>query len=153
MDTSPAQKLTELIQRLTGHMHIPCGVVVDVPEDGSAITIAIQANENAKLLIGKEGQNLKALEHVVRAVWTRQSGQVRSVVVDVNDYRKERSTQVIELVRQVAGRVRDSQRSEALPPMTSYERRLAHTELASWTEVSTESVGQEPQRRVVIKPL
>lgn len=153
MESSPVQKIIELVQRLAGHMHIPCEISVDVPDNGSAITIAVQAEDNAKLLIGKEGQNLKALEHLVRAVWTRQSGQVRSVVVDVNDYRKEKSTQVIELVRQAAGRVRDSRKSEALPPMTSYERRLAHTELASWTEVSTESIGQEPQRRVVIKPL
>jgi spoIIIJ-associated protein len=153
MDASQNQKLKELIQTVTGHMHIPCDVSVQAADDASPISIDIQAAENAKLLIGKDGQNLKALEHLVRAFWVRHNGQARSIVVDINDYRKEKSAQVIELVRQAATRVRDTRRSEALPPMSSYERRLAHTELASWSEVATESVGQEPQRRVVIKPL
>jgi spoIIIJ-associated protein len=153
MESNPTQQLTELIQKLTGHMHIPCEVNVDSGEGDGPIRVSIQAADNAKLLIGKEGQNLRALEHVVRAVWMRKDAKLRSVSVDVNDYRKERETQVLELVRQAAGRVRDSGRSEALPPMSSYERRLAHTELASWKEVGTESIGQEPQRRVIIKPL
>ena len=152
MSSEATQKTLELIQRLSDHMHVPCEVQIDEPDEGT-VTVSIQASDSAKLLIGKEGQNLKALEHVIRALWARQSGQIRTVVVDVNDYRKEKSAQIISLVRQVAGRVRDTHRSEALPPMSSYERRLAHTELASWTEVATESVGQEPQRRVVIKPL
>ena len=153
MESTPARQLTELIQQLTRHMHIPCEVSVSVPEDGGPINVSVQAQENAKLLIGKEGQNLRALEHVVRAIWMRKNAQARAVSVDVNDYRREREAQVLELVKQTAGRVRDTRRSEALPPMSSYERRLVHTELASWTDVGTESVGQEPQRRVVIKPL
>jgi spoIIIJ-associated protein len=149
MSDSPIQKITDFISRITGHMQIPCEVSVS-DEGNNAYAVAIHTPEHAKLLIGKDGQNLKALEHVVRAALAKHTS---SLTVDVNDYRKSRANQIIELVKLAAGRVRDTRKSEALSPMTSYERRIAHTELASWNDVATESIGQEPQRRVVIKPL
>ena len=150
--TTANEKISEIVQRITGHMNIQCQVTVEDAGD-APVHVNIQAPEDAKFLIGKDGQNLKALEHVVRVAWMRQTGHARAVTVDVNDYRKSRATQITELVQQAAHRVRNTQRSEALPPMTSYERRIVHTELASWSDLASESVGQDPQRRVVIKPL
>jgi spoIIIJ-associated protein len=57
------------------------------------------------------------------------------------------------MVRNVVARVRDTRRSQALLPMSSYERRIVHMELASYTDVASESTGEDPHRRVVIKPL
>jgi spoIIIJ-associated protein len=149
-----SEKVKEWVTRIAHDMGIECMVAVHAPEDGlSPIAVDVQAPEGSKLLIGKNGQNLRALEHVVRAMFVRHTNAHRPLVIDVNDYRKEKTRELVDIVKQAAGRVRDTGRSEALPPMTSYERRIAHTELAAWSEVSTESVGQEPQRRVVIKPL
>ena len=149
------EKAVLLVKKITEHMHIPCEVSAGPTSDEVAgpLLVSIETPEHAKILIGKDGQNLKALEHVVRAILTRQDPAGHAVVVDVNEYRQTKTKQLIDVVKQTAGRVRDTQRSEALPPMTSYERRIVHTELASWSDVATESVGQEPQRRVVIKPL
>jgi len=146
------EKLSEILQRIVGHMNIECQLSIH-EEAEAPIHVVVTAPEDAKLLIGKEGQNLRALEHLVRVAWTRQTGDARSVIIDVNEYRKARTSQIAELVRQVARRVRDTHRAEALMPMSSYERRVVHTELASWSDLTTESVGQDPQRRVVIKPL
>ena len=74
-------------------------------------------------------------------------------MVDVNNYRKARANYLIETAREAAQRVIQTQKAEALSPMTSYERRLVHTELAGYKEVQTESIGQEPHRRIVVKPL
>lgn len=110
------------------------------------------------MLIGKNGQNLSAFEHLVKLIVNRKiSGgedQKRNVfIVDVNDYRKTKTKYVLDLARSAAQKVINSQRAEALLPMSAYERRLVHTELAAYKELQTESIGEEPHRRIVIKPL
>ncbi len=146
-------QLTGLIKDLVERMDVPCEISVEDTDKTLPLKVHITAPEHGKFLIGKNGQSLSALEHVLRAMWSRKSSVGRTVSVDVNDYRQERITQLVADVRQAATRVRDTQKPEALPPMSSYERRIVHTELASWGDVSTESVGQDAQRRVVIKPL
>ena len=139
----------DFIRRVAEYMQIPARFRY---RPAARSDVAVQADDNGAF-IGKNGQNLKALEHVVRVMWMRQNPENRSVIVDVNDYRAERSKELIQLVRETAARVQQTRRSEAFEPMTSYERRLVHTELATYSDLSTESVGQDPQRRVVIKPL
>lgn len=152
MNSENTAIINDFVRRVAEYMQIPCEVSVSSEESGS-IRVAMQADDNGRLLIGKNGQNLKALEHVVRVMWLRQNPENRSVIVDVNDYHAERSKALIQLVRETATRVQQTRRSEAFEPMTSYERRLVHTELATYSDLSTESVGQDPHRRVVIKPL
>lgn len=142
--------IESIVRRMTEYMQLPCTVTIAGAPD--ALTVDIRTEGDAKVLIGKNGQNLQALEHVLRMMLTRQA-YATPVSLDINDYRKEKTTQLLEAVRTVAGRVRDTRKSEALHPMTSYERRLVHTELAGWSDLSTESIGQDPQRRVIIKPL
>ena len=74
-----------------------------------------------------------------------------NLILDVNDYRKSRAIYLIDLAKQAVNRVRNTQKAEALLPMTSYERRVVHMELASCPDIATESIGEEPYRRVVIK--
>lgn len=147
-----AAKIEEFIKVVLGHMQIPgeVSVTTDSPE---RIQVAIQAPEHGSILIGKNGQNLQALEHVVRAVCARNGQVPYAVHVDVNNYHTERTQELVRAVHEMAVRVQQARKSEALSPMTSYERRIVHTELATYSDLTTESVGQEPNRRVVIKPL
>ncbi len=144
--------IVQFIRNITQYMRISCDVAVQADEAGS-VRVAVQAAEDGKLLIGKNGQNLKALEHVVRMAWLRQNPDQRALVLDVNDYRAEQAQGLVRLVHETAERVRETRKSEALEPMSSYERRIVHTELAVYSDLATESVGQDPHRRVVIKPL
>lgn len=109
------------------------------------------------MLIGKNGQNLNAFEHLIKLIINRKAGgeeQKRNVfVVDINDYRKTKAKYILDLARSAAQKVISSRRAEALLPMSAYERRLVHTELAAYQELQTESIGEEPHRRIVIKPL
>ena len=110
------------------------------------------------MLIGKNGQNLNAFEHLIKLIVNRKTSgdedQKRNVfVVDINDYRKTKAKYVLGLARSAAQKVISSRRAEALLPMSAYERRLVHTELATYKELQTESIGEEPHRRIVIKPL
>ena len=153
--------LTETIKRIIAPMNVACEVSVreeiigaDLPAGKAGkeiIVAAISAPEDAKFLIGKNGQNLQALEHVVRSLFLKQ-GEVLNLFIDVNDYKKSRATYVSTLAKEAVERVRNTQRAEALSPMSPYERRIVHMELASVSDVTTESIGQEPQRRIVVKP-
>ncbi|HXV26655.1 MAG TPA: R3H domain-containing nucleic acid-binding protein [Candidatus Paceibacterota bacterium] len=154
MERSPHDIITEFVQRFSQAAALPCDVTVS--DDNGAegdIRVDIRSEGEAKFLIGKNGQNLSALEHLIRAMCFRKNGTERRISVDINDYRRSRSEQVVQMVRQVVARVRDTRRSQALLPMAPHERRIVHMELASYTDVASESVGEDPNRRVVIKPL
>lgn len=124
---------------------------------GNFLVASVESEEDLSMLIGKNGQNLSAFDHVARLLVNRQlaSEPDRSPVnfiVDINDYRKSKTNYLVDIARNVAKRVIQTQRAEALLPMNAYERRLVHTELASFKELQTESIGQEPRRRIVVKP-
>jgi len=128
------------------------------PEEKSSFAVvSIESDNDLSMLIGKNGQNLTAFDHVVRLLVAKNLGgawgkDVPNFIVDVNDYRKSRTNYLMDVARNVAKRVIQTQRAEALLPMNAYERRLVHTELTSFKEIQTESIGQEPRRRVVVKP-
>lgn len=149
------QDLAKAVKEIAGFMNLECEVEVkeEPNASGTTLLVSVHTPADARFLIGKNGQNLKALEHMVRLVAARNSaGQAFGVTVDVNDYKKGLAIQAIELAKQVVDRVRNNQKAEALEPMTAYERRVVHMELASYPDIATESIGEEPQRRIVIKP-
>lgn len=130
---------------------------VKFTEDGPSglSTLCVESEDDLSMLIGKNGQNLSAFEHLVRLMAIRKlsySPEELRFVVDVNDYRKSRTDYLVGVAKEVARRVVETKKAEALAPMTSYERRLVHTELASYKDIQTESIGQEPRRRIIVKP-
>lgn len=104
------------------------------------------------LLIGKHAATLDALQEIVRSVVQRQVGERCRVIVDVEDYRKRRRAQLVSRAKDVAQRVKRTGREEELDPMNPYERKIVHDAVASLGGLETESEGEEPDRRVVIKP-
>ncbi|OGN02664.1 MAG: hypothetical protein A2655_03045 [Candidatus Yanofskybacteria bacterium RIFCSPHIGHO2_01_FULL_43_42] len=155
-----AQKLDKddvlrAVTKVAGFMNIECQIEAkEEPADKhgeGAVVVSVQTLDNARFLIGKNGQNLKALEHVLRAMLVK-DGKEGTIVLDVNDYRKSRATYLVDVAKQTVARVRNTQKAEALFPMSAYERRIVHMELAAYPDIATESVGAEPQRRVIIKP-
>ncbi len=144
-------KIQEVIKKLTGYMNLDCRVeLAEQTDDKNALFVSIYAFEDAKFLIGRNGQNLKALEQVLKLMFIKNTEEL-NLILDVNDYRKSRAIYLIDLAKQAVNRVRNTQKAEALLPMTSYERRVVHMELASCPDIATESIGEEPYRRVVIK--
>lgn len=75
------------------------------------------------------------------------------VMIDVNNYRKQREDLIVELAKAAARKVAATQTEIELPPMNAYERRLIHAELAERPDLKTESKGEGKERAVVIKPL
>lgn len=116
------------------------------------LVVSMYTPDNARFLIGKNGQNLKALEHLVRSMFLKDNKDIAGISVDVNDYKRSRASYAIDVAKQAVTKVRNTQKAEALSPMSAYERRVVHMELASCPDIATESIGDEPNRRIIIKP-
>jgi spoIIIJ-associated protein len=132
---------------------------------GYRATVTIQAATTSKLdvagaddgekealgaLIGRKGERLSALQHLVNLMLSRRMGAWTRVLVDVEDYRGRRERQLVELARRAAERVVETGTMLQLEPMPALERRWVHIALRDVSGVSTQSIGEEPQRRVVI---
>ena len=101
-------------------------------------------------LIGRGGENLVALQQVVSAITSKRAGRTVHVPVDVEGYRRRREDQLREVAHRVAERVRATGQAVTLEPMLAYERRIVHLAVQGTPGLRTESVGIEPNRRVVI---
>ncbi|MFH1575752.1 MAG: R3H domain-containing nucleic acid-binding protein [Candidatus Nealsonbacteria bacterium] len=132
------------------------GLIMEVEvknREDSAILIDVKAEE-PQFLIGERGQTLSEIQRLLRAVLRRKAESPASFYVDldVNDYKKKKAEYLKEVALATADEVAITKREKELPIMSSYERRVIHTELAQRTDVTTESIGEEPERRVKIKP-
>jgi spoIIIJ-associated protein len=103
-------------------------------------------------LIGRKGERLSALQHIVNLLLAKRMGEWTRVLVDVEDYRGRRERQLRELAQRAARRVLETGRMLQLEPMPALERRWVHLALRDHPEVTTQSIGEEPNRRVVILP-
>jgi len=109
-------------------------------------------SEEPKILIGQKGKILAHLQKILKAILNRKFEKTFWLDIDINDYKKKKIQYLKEMAREVADQVVLTKKEKILPPMSSYERRIIHLELAERKNVTTQSMGREPNRRVVIKP-
>lgn len=127
---------------------------VSVSREAGVLSISIQADE-AGLLIGKGGENLRALQHLLLIMVSRTIGERFSpggFSLDINDYKKERHRYLASLARSVADEVQESGERKQLEPMPASERRIIHLTIASIKGVETESRGRRAKRHVIVRP-
>lgn len=126
---------------------------IEAEEAAGEIRFNIETDD-APLLIGQGGENLLALQQIVRKiVEKKEDKQSFSFIIDVNNYRKHKIGILKEMVRGAAKKVLADRRPTILQAMNAFERRVVHTVLADYSDLITESQGEEPNRRVIIKPL
>ena len=120
--------------------------VSDDPDDGGLEV----GGPDLDVLIGRGGENLVAVQQIVSAITSRQVGRTIHVPVDVEGFRRRREQQLREVALRVAARVKASGQAVTLEPMLAYERRIVHLAVQDQSGIRTESVGIEPNRRIVI---
>jgi spoIIIJ-associated protein len=104
------------------------------------------------VLIGRRGEKLASLQHIVNLIVAKREGQSNRIAVDVENYRGRREEQLRDVAERAAKRVTQSGKIIQLEPMPALERRVVHLALRDSKKVRTQSVGVEPNRRVVILP-
>lgn len=108
--------------------------------------------DNMGIIIGKRGDTLDALEHLVNLSVNKGDGEYVKVVLDTENYRARREQTLIKLAKSLANSATKNNRKITLEPMSSNERRIIHATLQSNADIETFSIGDEPNRKVVISP-
>jgi spoIIIJ-associated protein len=104
------------------------------------------------VLIGRRGEKLASLQHLVNLIVAKREGQWHRIAVDVENYRGRREEQLRDVAERAAKRVVQSGKIIQLEPMPAVERRIVHMALVEHPKVRTQSVGVEPNRRIVVLP-
>lgn len=142
-----------ILDQLLAHIGFAARVDVETGET-SRLNVVGEASEREELgaLIGRKGERLSALQHLVNLMLSRQMGAWTRVLVDVEDYRGRRERQLREIAERAAKRVVETGKMLQLEPMPALERRWIHIALKSNPDVATQSIGEEPNRRIVVLP-
>lgn len=114
-----------------------------------ALEVTVEG-ENMGVVIGKRGETLDALQYLTSIVVNNESEDYVRVSLDTENYRQKRTVALQKLANKVADKVVRNGRSLTLEPMNSFERRVIHSTLQENPNVVTMSVGEEPQRKVVV---
>ena len=126
-------------------------VEIEITVNNDTPTYRLYSTNDA-LLIGKDGKNLKALTTVINAILTKEINTNYRFLIDVSDYKEKNDRRIERLTRKLAREVKMTKVEVKMDSMNSYQRRLVHNILNNNKYVYTESVGEEPNRCVVIKP-
>jgi spoIIIJ-associated protein len=143
--------IKKTIKELLEVMSFDGEVVIDNFQSDN-ILVNIQTKQ-AGFLIGQAGVNLDALQYIARILVNKKNKQPIPFVLDVNNYRKHRIELLKNLAKNIARQVLSEKVVLTLQPMSAYERRVIHLALVGEPQISTESIGQEPERRIIIRPV
>jgi len=151
MEQSNLSKIKDIVREFFEKMGFEVEIEIRSPQE-LTIPVDLKAAE-PQILIGKNGETLFEIQHLLKVILKKKIAPEKTFYVDldINNYKKKKVEYLKELARSAADEVSLSRNEKTLPPMSAYERRVVHMELADRTDVATESVGQDPERSVVIR--
>jgi spoIIIJ-associated protein len=123
----------------------------EAAEGSDEIPVLIDIHgDDLSILIGRRAETLNALQYILALILSKQASRWVQVIVDVEGYRARRERQLRQLARRMAEQAIRTGKRQLLEPMSAAERRIVHLELHDHDAVTTESVGEEPNRKVSI---
>jgi spoIIIJ-associated protein len=147
-EENPAEDARQIVEELLRKMKIEYQIDTITAEQGTVRINII--GKDMGLLIGRKGETLNAVQYIAGLMSNRKRGERIRLILDVEDYRKKRDESLESLARRLSDKVKDTQKNVVMRPMTSQERRIVHTALQEDPQVVTYSMGDEPNRKVVI---
>ena len=149
------ETIKKAIQEMLEHMGFSSELETIDSHQGSTSRYNVRMRGSISMLIGEHGNNLIAFEHILKKILNKNNTETdpeMKFTIDINDYRLKRLEELKQDVKTAAKEVRMYRKETLLRPMSSFERRIVHLLLAEYPDITTESVGQDPNRRVIIKP-
>ena len=159
----PGKPLEELSEKERGTLEEAKGVLeellrlmevpgtVEIATGGETARLNVRGSDLG-VLIGRRGEKLASLQHIVNLIVAKKEGEYHRIAVDVENYRGRREEQLRDVADRAAKRVLQTGKIIQLEPMPAIERRIVHMALVENPQVRTQSVGVEPNRRIVILP-
>ena len=149
----PLEAARNFIETLMADLEIQAEI--QIHDDGNGESLITLEGESASILIGHHGDTLEAFQYLVNLAANKKDDEERQytrITVNIENYREKREETLRKLASKMAAKVKKSGRNIALEPMNAYERRIIHAEIQKIEGVSTNSVGSEGNRRVIIFP-
>ena len=123
---------------------------LEIREEDNIFNVIMVSNNNP-ILIGKEGKNLNSLQFLLRQIIKNQTGIDVKINLDASNYRAKKVRNFEYQIKNIVREVQKTKIDTKLDPMNSYQRRIVHSLLSDFSNVTTESIGEDPNRCVVIK--
>jgi spoIIIJ-associated protein len=146
-----AEQVTgELLEKMHVRARLKAQIVPPQDENDQPMVMVEVQGDDLSILIGRRSETLNALQYITSLIVAKEAGRWVPLMIDVQGYRARRERQLRVLARRMAEQVVHTGKRSALEPMPANERRIIHLELRDHPEVMTESVGEEPNRKVTI---
>lgn len=140
--------IKDTLNQITDLMGAKSNLEVRRRDNNISVTIF---SENNSILIGKNGKNVAALQLIIRQMVNSKLKEPLSIIIDVGNYKEKRARSIEYLAKRLAREAYKTKTEVTMDSMNSYERRIVHEALSDDKYVYTESIGEEPNRKVVIK--
>ena len=141
-----------LLEKMRGHAKVSARYIpAEDPKEKPVVLVDVQGND-LSILIGRRSETLNSLQYITNLILSKEVGGWVPLMIDVQGYRARRERQLRKMARRLAEQVVHTDRRQMLEPMPANERRIIHLELRDNALVTTESVGEEPYRKVTIVP-
>ena len=151
-----AEAVKTVLEALLTMMGITASVVSEtkpfIEAEGAAPTTFNIMGDDLGILIGRRGQTLACLQHIVRLIVAYQRKTWEPIIIDIEGYKQRRYEALQALAQRMAELVKVRETPFTLEPMPAYERRIIHLTLADHPDVTTQSTGEGEGRKVVILP-
>jgi spoIIIJ-associated protein len=138
------------IQAILKFIEVSPKVTLTLQEE-NIFNVDIQGND-LNFLIGYKGESLNALQSLLNLIALKQLGKPTLITVDINNYKSKKMERIVEIAKSFIDKVRFFEKEVMLPPMNPWERRHVHLLVSEYADIESESTGEGPSRRVVLKP-
>jgi spoIIIJ-associated protein len=139
----------DYLERLLDILDYDGDIDLDVENDRAVVGIV---GSGLSDLIGSRGETLDALQELTRLAVQQKTGHRSRLMLDVSGHRQARRNELATLATETAERVKNTGESARLAPMNPFERKVVHDTVSEISGVTSESEGDEPNRRVVVLP-
>jgi spoIIIJ-associated protein len=149
MVEADTERAADFLEGLLDALDVDGDITTWVDEAGGHVDLE---GSDLDVLVGSNGETLSALQELTRIAVLRQSKRRVRLLLDINGYRARQRDQLISATKAAADRVISTREDHEFEPMTPAERKVIHDVVAATDGVRSESLGEEPYRRVIIRP-
>lgn len=142
-------KAKEFLSGVTERLGLDVNLNISFDEEKNLLRVELKG-EGLGLLIGRRGETLDAIQYLTNIFVNKKSDEYIKVTVDAENYRERRQEALVSLAERTAAKAVKYKKNMVIEPKNPYERRIIHEALQDYPEVTTYSVGEDPNRKVIV---